>query len=259
MNRPNKRPKPPYTGLTPPLELPEEELSRLADSDDQNANCDQVLDVSAPSWSGHFIQLEQEGKLEQLLELWGHREKLRRKLQTTEIDLSQFGNPLWLLESYIRIRNTGDRFGPRLKAQARALEERKKKLATELSEVEREISLIDPMILSVVPKPALEPSLPVRLPGIAANENAFVLVRDYLIKQASALGWSDEQICTRLDGELARRGEPPVGIPQKWADDYGEQWNKPTPDWKFYSAAYNDKRTKNLMQKMISKAKVRIP
>src|SRR5712692_6447573 len=107
MNRSRKRPKPPYTGLTPPLESPEEELDRPADSGDQNVNSDQFLDVSAPSWSGRFIQLEQEGKLEQLLKLWGHREKLRRELQTTEIDLSHFGNPLWLLQSYIRIRNTG--------------------------------------------------------------------------------------------------------------------------------------------------------
>jgi hypothetical protein len=71
------------------------------------------LDVSVPSVSGHYIELEEQGKLEELLRLQKERERLKRNLMVTNVELSQFGNPLWL-HFYVRTSNQGRKFGSAL-------------------------------------------------------------------------------------------------------------------------------------------------
>lgn len=107
------------------------------------------LDVTVPSVSGHYIELEQQGKLDELLRLKKERERLTRDLMVINSELSQFNNPSWLLDSYIRIRNQGRRFGSALKSEADQLERRKEKLNAELEAVEKQITRIDPLILAI--------------------------------------------------------------------------------------------------------------
>ena len=54
------------------------------------------------------------------------------------------------------------------------------------------------------------------------------------------------------------RDAPPLGIPEGWVEKFGDEW-RGKHRWNFYFAAYRDPRTKNRMQKMISKAKTRLP
>ena len=107
------------------------------------------LDVSVPSVSGRYIELEQQGKLGELLRLQKERERLKRNLMVTNVELSQFGNPLWLLDFYVRTGNQGRKFGSALNGEADQLERRKQKLNAEIQAVEKQITRIDPHILTI--------------------------------------------------------------------------------------------------------------
>jgi len=215
------------------------------------------LDVTVPSVSGHYIELEERGKLAELLRLNKERELLKRHLMVTNDELTQFANRLWLLEFYVRTRARGRRFGSALKSEADRLERRKKELNAELDAIEKQIAQIDPLILDI-PSPPV-PEIPyLERPPIGQDDDPYILVRDYWIKKLSIRGVSDdEEICKNLDSELMVRNAPPVGIPPTWIDNFGEEW-RTKYGWRFYYAAYRDPRTRNRMQKMISKAKVRL-
>jgi hypothetical protein len=217
------------------------------------------LDVSVPSVSGHYIELEEQGKHGELLRLQKERESLKRNLMITNVELSQFGNPLWLLDFYVRTSNQGRKFGSALNGEADQLERRKQKLNAELEAVEKQITRIDPLILTIPLPQVAEIISPERLPTIGPDDDPFVLVRDYTIKKLVKRGISDDaEICKRLDSELMGRDAAPLGIPETWVEKFGDEWRKKF-GWNFYFAAYRDSRTKNRMQKMISKAKTRLP
>jgi hypothetical protein len=242
-------------GLTPVLPSKADQ----GDHSDSSHRKAAELDVSAPSLSGRYIQLEKEGKVEELLRLQEKRDKLRRDILIVTMDLGRFENQRWLLEFYIRTKNRGENYGRALKREADRLERQKVNLAAELDAIERKIARIDRVILAIEPLPqGHEVSRSGRLPRIEPGENAHILVRDYTIKKLSYERLSDQEICRRLDLELASRDAVPLGIPSGWVDNYREEWQEKY-GWNFYLAAYEDTRTKNLMQKMISKAKKRIP
>jgi hypothetical protein len=213
------------------------------------------LDVTVPSVSGHYIELEEQGKLEELLRLKTTWERLKRDLMVTDDELGQFKNPRWLLDFYIRTRRRARRYGPTLKSEAARLERTKAKLTAELKALERQIVQMDPAILDIPSSQITgRPDPPL---AIGLDDNPHVLVRDLTIKKLAKSGISeDAEICKRLDSELMQRDAPPLGIPEAWVEEFGDEWKK-KHGWNFYFAAYRHPRTKNRMQKMISKAKVR--
>ncbi len=215
------------------------------------------LNVSVPSASGHYIDLEKQGKLEQLLKLQNKREQLQQELMITNAQLSKFENRLWLLQFYVGVRNRGGNFQSALNRAAQRLERRKEKWGTELAEIEEQISRIDPLILRI-PIPAISDiSSSTQMWEIPDKRDQYVFLRDHEIKRLAKKGLSASKICGQLDLAFAAVDRPPLGIPDKWVQEFGQEWKKKY-EWKFYRAAYNDARTKNRMQKMISKAKKRL-
>jgi len=70
--------------------------------------------------------------------------------------------------------------------------------------------------------------------------------RDFVVRKYSRL--SDPEICSKLDAELMQRDAPPIGFINNWTEKYGV---------KGYLEAYMKVECRNLVQKMISKAKKR--
>jgi hypothetical protein len=215
---------------------------------------DTPIDVSVPSVSGAYIKLDEEGKLGELLELQEKRDKLRQKQTVLSDQLSKFGDRYWLLEFFARTASRGKKYGPEIVREAARLESQRVQVNSELQEVEAQISRIDPRMLSI-PLPATTIRLSNRkatLPPPTARWP--VIARDHEIRRQAAKGLSDKEICKALDFELAMKDGPPVGIPEKWVEQFEREWHKQYA-WNFYSAAYATPATRNRMQKMISKAK----
>jgi hypothetical protein len=216
---------------------------------------DDLLDVSAVGISGRYIELAEQGKLDELLRLQEKRIHLLDNLTIIESELSQFENPVWLLNFYVKAQNRAKNFGTELPRRAGQLERQRTKLRTEIEEIEKQIARIEPLILKA---PLHEIPVVQRPPAIKSGENPFVLVRDYAIKLAASEGLSDLDICKRLDLTLTVRGaEAPVGMPEQWVETFGESWKK-SYGRVTYVAAYQTPETKNRMQKMISIAKDRL-
>lgn len=215
----------------------------------------ELLDVTVPSVSGHYIELERQGKLSELLELEQQRERLSLELILVNAELARFESPVWILNLGVRVRRAGKKLEPELRRVANQLDRRRNTAAAKLREVEGKIARIDPLILQ---QPAAVQHEPILAPPLetARSETKSVLFRDWVIKVLAQKCESDAQVCKQLDLELASRDAPPIGIPESWNDDYGEEWRKKY-GWNFYQAAYDDKRTRNRIQKMIWKAKTR--
>ena len=84
--------------------------------------------------------------------------------------------------------------------------------------------------------------------AISPQTDLRAFVRDLAIAKYRDLG--DADICKKLDVEdlLMVSGRPPIGLPEDWAEKYGVS---------SFVAAYNHLKCKNLIQKMIWKAKER--
>jgi hypothetical protein len=206
--------------------------------------------------SGKYLELDRQGKLAELVKLQSKRQHLRFALATIEAELSQFSNPLWLLNFFVKKK--GEQFNRKLQNRDDILERQRKALQKTIAAVEEEIRKIEPLILEI-PIPNIDTSFP-SSPFLEIDENAdaYIVVRDYVIKQCASKGYSDERICKTLDHKLMVRDGPPKGIPDNWIEKFGEEWVKKYHNYNFYLAAYTDRRTKNRMQKMISTAKKRI-
>jgi hypothetical protein len=216
---------------------------------------DDLLDVSVVGISGRYIELAEQGKLDELVGLQEKRRHLLDSLTIIESELSQFGNPVWLLNFFVKAQNRAKKFGTELPRRARQLERQRTKLRAEIEEIEKQIARIEPLILKA---PLHQIPVAERLPAIKSGENPFVLVRDYEIKLAASEGLSDLDICKRLDLTLTVQGaEAPVGMPEQWAEEFGETWKKRYGGVS-YVAAYRYPQTKNRLQKMISTAKTRL-
>jgi len=215
---------------------------------------DELLDVSLVGISGRYIELEKQGKLEELLELQETRKRLSVDLMVVESELSEFGNPLCLLNFYAKVRNRAGKFDTQLKARAARLEKQRAKLRGDLTKIEGQISRIEPLLLTV---PFADAPNVERPPAIRIGEDSFVLVRDYEIKLAAAEGLSDLDICKRLDFKLVQPTGVPLGMPERWKEEFGEIWKR-SYGGVSYVAAYQCPETKNNVQKMISVAKSRL-
>jgi hypothetical protein len=91
---------------------------------------------------------------------------------------------------------------------------------------------------------ATAPSTRGKLPSGGIG-NPFVAVRDLTIHKYKDL--PGKTICTKLDAELLQRDAPPIGFPTTW-EKYGVRT---------YLKAIEHSRCRNLVEKMISKAKNR--
>jgi hypothetical protein len=74
----------------------------------------------------------------------------------------------------------------------------------------------------------------------------YVELRDRWIRRLRDL--SNEEICKRLDFDLARSDAPPFGFPESWKETYGVEG---------YLTAYQHRGCKQLVQRLISGAKKR--
>ncbi len=215
------------------------------------------IDVSVQAVSGKYLELEKQGKLEELLRLEQKREELQYDLAHTNAELSQINNQRWLLDFYFRARKRNECFGAKLERKAAQLEKRKARVSSELADIEGRISRIEPLLLQVqLPEYPEISSLVGKAPLRSRIDDPYAAVRDLMIKHLSDKEDSNEKICIELDAQLARRGDSPMGIPDEWVDKFGPDWQK-KHGWNFYLAAYKDSRTKSRMQAIISKAKSR--
>jgi len=97
--------------------------------------------------------------------------------------------------------------------------------------------------------------LVVRLVNETSQQPAMVATRDYvpsaLFRDITILKYShlsDREICAKLDSEIPQGDSPSIGLPAHWTEKFKV---------KTFSQAYEDLRCRNLVQKMISKAKNR--
>lgn len=98
-----------------------------------------------------------------------------------------------------------------------------------------------PLVVRLVNKYSQQPAMAVTRDYVPS-----ALFRDMTIRKYSDL--FDLQICAKLDSEIPQGNSPSIGLPARWT----EKFNVTT-----FSQAYADLRCRNLVQKMISKAKKR--
>ncbi len=134
---------------------------------------DTLLDVSAPSVSGTYIKLAEEGKLDELVTLQDKRVQLHQDLAIVKLSLRNVNDPLWLLNFYVKSKPRG-RFAAKLKKYVAKLEERKAKRTADVTEVEKRIYRIEPRILDI---PLPESKLLAAGPDFRISEDRFVLLR----------------------------------------------------------------------------------
>lgn len=208
------------------------------------------MDVSVPTVSGFYIDLEKQGKLQELPGLLKRRDRLYREVADATAKLQNINNRGWL----VAFRRGRANFVSDLRKRAARLEEVKSKTSSQLAEVESRIKWIDPAALEIaVP---VETSSSVASGDIGLQENWEVAKRNQLIQKLARTRKSDLEICKALDLEFAEvQDAPPIGVPQKWVKEFGKGWKEKYNSWNFYEAAYKDPRTKGRMQTMISKAK----
>ena len=209
---------------------------------------DETLDVSVPSVSGFYIDLEKRGKLRELSELMKKRDRLHREVANKTAERQKINDRGYLLA----FRRGRANFVWELQKKAARVEEVISKKSTQLAEIESQIAQIDPRALEIAVPAGT--SSPETISDIGLQENLDVARRDRLIQKLSNTEKSSLAICRALDFELGNQDAPPTGIPGRWVKQYGDGWKK-RHGWKFYEAAYKDPSTKNAMQKMISVAK----
>ena len=118
------------------------------------------------------------------------------------------------------------------------------RITRELDDLAHVMRTIDAIPIAEPVSNATPPPARGKLPSDGIG-NAFVAVRDLTIRKYRDL--PGKIICTKLDAELLRRAAPPTGFPATW-EKYGVHT---------YLAAYGHRRCRNLVEKMISKAKKR--
>jgi hypothetical protein len=219
---------------------------------DSSGAADELLDVSVPSVSGFYIALAEQGKLQQLPGLLKKRYRLCREVADVTAKLQDINNPGWLA----MFGGGRPNFATDLPKRAARLEEVKSKKSSQLAQIEAQIRRIDPALLEIEVPAETDSSGASR--AIGPQENWAVAKRNQLIQKHARTKKSHLAICKALDLELAEfQDAPPIGVPQKWVQEFGNGWKEKYKRWNFYEAAYRDPRTKNRMQKMISVAKAR--
>jgi hypothetical protein len=206
--------------------------------------------TNTPSVSGAFMELAEQGKLQRVMDLMAEYSNLSAGLSEVEAALKECHNPIWLKDYSKRVRRQGRSFQKDLPRHTKQLERRKAQIVARRDRVLTKLQEIDVpapegtfTTLAIPPdKQAFSQTLQ-NLP-IGSNANAPKRFRDQLIRELAHL--SDEEICRRLDALLMLHDSPPIGFPDDWPEKH--KVSK-------YLDAYASKSCKNLVQKLISKAK----
>jgi hypothetical protein len=163
-----------------------------------------MIDVSSTSVSSNFIRLAEQGKLRELVKLHSKREKLVRRLSSTQKMLADCNNDAWLLKFYEQTRKAGRNYGPALMERAYRLELRKAALVAELTRIGGRIEEIEPGSTPASSQPRKGTGKPTAKMSRATvpNVSALVGARKIVIRKYAHL--SNETICKKLDAELGR-------------------------------------------------------
>ena len=206
--------------------------------------------VSSIAFSGAFLRHAQEGKLNEFSRLREKFAGLDAEMQGIQKELTNCNDPRWLADFAKRALRSGKRFETALTRHAAQLERRKSVIAVKLGNIRRAIGKHESSLgigvsaTLATPTPFVTLSPAIRTQGSGPNANPQVQVRDQTIRKYQAL--PNRQICVKLDTELMQRGAPPIGFPVKWNEKFGVD---------SFASAYDDSRSRNLVQKLIWKAK----
>ncbi len=209
--------------------------------------------ASTIAFSGAFLRHAQEGKLNEFSRLREKFAGLDAEMQAIQKELTNCNDPRWLADFAKRALRSGRRFETALTRHAAQLERRKFVIAVKLGKIRRAIGKHESSLGIAVsatlatPTPFLTSSPAVRTQESGPNANPQVQVRDQTIRKYQAL--PNRRICVKLDTELMQRGAPPIGFPVKWKEKFGID---------SFTSAYDDPKTRNLVQKLIWKAKVAV-
>lgn len=230
------------TPVVPPASSIERVRKTSMDVEEGVRNAD-VIDVSVPSVSGMFIDLDERGLLGEFRGLVQRLTRLDDQLRKANAELKQINDPEWVLRYVEQVRRQQRNFRTALEQRASARESRKKKLLSEKVKVEDRIHEIAPG-MKIPELKALLPEIPLLDQG---NRDPGVSERNRLIRELAQAGMSNRDICRRLDLELGQHGEDPSrGLPDLWFTEYRIST---------YLAAYQDEIIGSRLQTIISKAK----
>lgn len=175
---------------------------------------------------------------------------LESDLGKTSESLSACNDPDWLDKFAKAHGNNGRRFSSALITHVACLEKDKAKLLVLKEKVLNQILQISVSVSKGLSTSLATPLAQSMLPGkigkqrVGPKTDLLAQQRDlYIMKHR---GFGNRELCTRLDFDLSRRGDLPIGFPKTWHKRFGVAT---------YTAAYEHPECKSLVQKLISKAK----
>ena len=201
--------------------------------------------VISKEWS----ELEQRGDLYRVAQLRIECRKLMADRENTWKELEQLGNWAFMDKFAVRMHHAGKSFTKHFERKLALVDQRRIKLDRKIRETIQKILDLDGSFVS--PERGTGKKTEVRGSARVFNLNprtgSDAAYRDALIRQYANL--SNEDICGKLDLALGQSAAAARGLPERWAHKFGLN---------SYQDAYKDLRTKNLVQKLISKAKENI-
>lgn len=208
--------------------------------------------VAPIAFSGYYIGLANKGLLGEFSRLRTELQKLQTELANTEDALRNCNDPVWLDEFSVQVRRQGRKFEPALTRHAAQLERQRSRLKARIEKIQKKIQKIEPCIPDVpvtslaIPAVGATFSRASSVSGSGRRLSASVGMRNIVIQKYCDL--PDKEICAKLDAELLTRGGPPTGFPDHWREKY---------KCETFLSAYENPKSRNLVQKMISIAKAK--
>jgi chaperonin cofactor prefoldin len=208
--------------------------------------------VAPIAFSGYYIGLANEGLLDEFSRLRTELRKLHTELANTEDALRNCNDPVWLDAFSVQVRRQSRKFEPALTDRAAQLERQRYRIKARIEKIQKSIQEIEPSIPDMPVTSLTIPAVRVKfspasvVSGSGRNVSASVATRDFAIQKYRDL--PDKEICAKLDAELLTRGGPPTGFPEHWREKYSCET---------FLSAYENPESRNLVQKMISKAKAK--
>lgn len=201
------------------------------------------LELSVPvGASGRFIELHHSGALQKAQSLWSQYCRVRTNLEAVQKKLCMCNEPAWLFHFAKRCHREHSDFEEALCREVERLETARTVLDDQVAALYAKLQEIEPSIFesahTLSGAPLLRDCDTFVLPGRRSRDD--VLMRDGVI--AKNLGLGSCELCKRFDLD----GIP---IPERWERDLREL---------LWVAAYEDKRLRRLIHKMISDSKHRL-
>jgi hypothetical protein len=199
------------------------------------------LDLSVPvGGSGMFIQLHQNGALQNVQPLWSRYRRLQKRLDGVHASIGLCNDHASLFKFAEECRRQNKDFEKKLRMLANGLNNSKATLERQIGEICSKMAEVDPALLGVShtlanPRPvyAYEAS---RLSFKKSGHT--ILTRNMIIAKYPHLG--SFELCIRFDAE-----EVPVS----------EEWRNVSPEIHSWTTAYKNRICRKRIQKMICVAK----